>query len=298
MIPEFPKFKKLELSDKKDIEKLTHKLPPYADFNFVNMWAWDFRHQLKVSQLHKNLVVFFTDYISKEQFFTFIGENNLPETATELIAYSMKYHKVNVLKFVPEEIAHALERAGFSVVPDRDNFDYIYSVSHLAQMNSWPGSGISKRIRQFAKVFPEYVVKYSSLQDLPKDDYVKIFRKWAKHKEYNSHFELDEFKAFERFLEIKDKNIEIVSLHLDDCLVGFTAYEILPHHCALSHFVKADYEFSGITDVLNWEEAKRLLSKDVRYYNWEQDLGIPGLRHSKEKYSPSLLMKKFVVRHK
>lgn len=299
MIPEFPKFKKLELSDKNDIEKFTHKFPPYADFNFANMWAWDVHHKIKISQLNKNLVVFFNYYSSGDLFLMFLGEHKLPETATELISYSKKHHQENVLKLIPEEMAHVLERSGFEIKPDRDNFDYVYSVSHLAQMDSWPGSSASKRIKRFIKSCPNYLIKYSSLKDISKDEYTRIFKEWAKNKEFENHFELDEFKAFERFLQVDDKKIEVLSLYAEDILVGLTLYEILPHHCAISHFVKVDPKYhAGVNDILNWEEAKRLQVKGVRYYNWEQDLGIPGLRYSKEKYNPTLFMKKFIVSRK
>lgn len=45
MIPKFPEFKKLELSNKEEIENFTSKFPPYSDFNFVSMWCWDFRYK-------------------------------------------------------------------------------------------------------------------------------------------------------------------------------------------------------------------------------------------------------------
>lgn len=43
MLPEFPQFKNLELSDEEEIERHTHKFLPYSDFNFVSMWSWDIK---------------------------------------------------------------------------------------------------------------------------------------------------------------------------------------------------------------------------------------------------------------
>ena len=57
MIPEFPKFKNLELSDKNDIEKFTSKFLPYSDFSFVSMWSWDIKGEMRIAQLNGNLVV-------------------------------------------------------------------------------------------------------------------------------------------------------------------------------------------------------------------------------------------------
>lgn len=299
MIPEFPKFKKLELSDKEDIEKFTHKFPPYSDFNFTSMWSWDTHNKMRISQLHKNLVVLFDDYVSNKPFLSFIGGDRLSETATDLITFSKKQYREPSLKLISEEIAHVLERSGFIIRADRDAYDYIYSVAHLAKMDSWPASGISKRIRKFVKNNPGYVISISSVKDIPTDEYIKIFKKWAKNKKVGDHLDLNEYKAFERFLRVEDKNIEVISMHVNDELIGFTLYELLTGHCAISHFVKSDTgSYDGINDVMNWEEAKRLYAKGVKYYNWEQDLGILGLRYSKVKYNPSLLMKKFIVTNK
>jgi hypothetical protein len=49
MLPEFPKFKSIEISDKEDVEKITKKYPPYSDFNFVSMWSWDIKGDMRVS---------------------------------------------------------------------------------------------------------------------------------------------------------------------------------------------------------------------------------------------------------
>ncbi len=299
MIPEFPKFKKLELSDKKDIENFTHKFPPYSDFNFANMWAWDIHQKTRISQLNGNFVVLFSDYVHGGQFLMFIGKNKISQTTKQLIEFSEKHHNTNVLKFIPEEMAYILEKEGYVVKPDRDSYDYVYSVAHLAKMDSWPSSGISKRIRQFIKLYPDYVIKKSSIHEIAKDEYEKIFKKWAKNKKVDDHFELSEYKAFKRFIQINCKNTEVVSMYIHDTLVGFTMYVTLPNHCSISHFIKSDTELHcGINDVLNWEEAKHLLIKGVKYNNWEQDLGIPGLRSSKEKYTPTHFMKKFIIGNK
>src|SRR3989344_4097549 len=104
MIPEFPKFKKLELSDKDDVEKFTSKFPPYSDFNFYSMWGWDIHNNIKLSRLNDNLVVLFKDYISDDSFLSFIGSKKVIETTHQLISFSKKNYKKNFLKLVPEEV--------------------------------------------------------------------------------------------------------------------------------------------------------------------------------------------------
>ena len=79
--------------------------------------------------------------------------------------------------------------------------------------------------------------------------------------------------------------------------MGFTVYEILSSEYAISHFAKADISYHrAINDMLNWEEAKVLDERGIKYFNWEQDLGIPGLRKSKEKYKPTFFLKKLSIK--
>jgi hypothetical protein len=296
MIPEFPQFKSLELSDREDIEKITQKYPPYSDFNFVSMWAWNISDGMKISQLNKNLVVVFNDYLSGDSFVSFIGKNKISETTTELINFSQKNYQTSSLKLISEEIAKDLIKLGFKVIPDRDSHDYVYSISHLVSMDSWSQSTISKGIRRFIKKYPDYIVKQNSIQEVSEDEYLKMFKKWSENKNILNHFESNEYKAFKRVFQIKDKNVKVISLYLKDVLIGFSLFEILAGGYVISHFAKADTAYhSAVYDILNWEEAKILKNNGMKYYNWEQDLGIKGLRASKLKYKPSFLLKQFIV---
>ena len=297
MLPEFPQFKKLELSDKEEVEKFTSKFPPYSDFNFVSMWSWNIKGEMRLSKLNNNLVVQFTDYLTGYPFFSFLGNNMVNETAADLFKFLKKENSEQVLKLISEEIGHNLIKSNFNLVLDKDAYDYIYSVSHLANMNNWTKNSSGKNIRNFIKKCPNYVVKHCSIKETSKDEYVAMFEKWAENKEIENYLKLNEYKALERIFEVKDKNINIVSVYVDNLLVGFTIYQILSSNYAISHFAKADTTYHrAIGDILNWEEAKTLDARGVKYFNWEQDLGIPGLKKSKEKYKPSFLFKKFIVR--
>ena len=296
MIPKFPEFKKIELSDKKDVEKFTQGFPPYSDFNFVSMWIWNIHDKMMLSQLNGNLVVLFVDYVSKEYFLSFIGINKITETALELINFSREKYQVNFLKLVPEEIANGISEIAIEIKPDRDSFDYIYSIAHLASMDSWSKNTSGKTIRKFIKSNLDYTVKHLSTKEILKNEYREFFKKWAYNKKIDEYFDLNEYKAFERLLMLDSEEIRFLSLYIDNILVGFTVYEILSNDFIVSHFAKFDIKYSyTISDILNWEEAKVLNKKGIKYCNWEQDLGLLSLRKAKEKYKPDFLLKKFII---
>ncbi len=299
MIPEFPEFKRLELSDKKDIENFTSEFPLYSDFNFFNMWCWDVHNKMKISQLNKNLVVLFSDYLSGDDFLSFIGDNKVIETASKLISFSEKEFNKNFLKLVPEEAFLNLKHSDFLINFDRNSFDYVYLIEQLANMKNWPQNTSGKRIRNFLKKHSDYTVKHSSFSEIRHDEYKEMFHRWAKNKNINNHSELNEYKAFERILKIRDENLRLISIYKDQTMIGFTVYEIISKDYALSHFAKADEKYCPAAyDLLNWEEAKHLYSLGIKYFNWEQDLEIPGLRYSKIKYKPAFFFKKLTLSSK
>ena len=73
MIPKFPQFKKIELSDRVDVEAHTSLFEPYSDFEFTCLWTWDMKGERMISELNNNLVVRFTDYNTHNPFLSFLG---------------------------------------------------------------------------------------------------------------------------------------------------------------------------------------------------------------------------------
>jgi len=80
MIPTFPKFKSLELSDRAEVERFTSRHPPYSDYNFTSLWCWDIYERVLLSQLDGNLIVRFTDDATGEPFYSFFGYNTASST--------------------------------------------------------------------------------------------------------------------------------------------------------------------------------------------------------------------------
>jgi hypothetical protein len=292
VIPVFPEFKPLEPADRAAVEAVVHAFPPYSDFSFTNLYAWDAR----VSSLHGNLVVRFTDYVRESPVLAFIGRHRLAETAMQLLGMAKAQCHPAVLRLIPACAAHALAEAGFAVTEDDAATDYVYAVEHIASMHEWSGHNVRRRIRQFSARYPDYTVRHASLHAIEASEFRALFALWAARKGYASPLDSHEYHAFERFLRLADPHIETVGLYVDARLVGFSSFELLPDETAIIHFSKTDHAFhGGVCDVLYWEEARLLHARGIKHYNWEQDLGLPGLQHSKRKYEPCHYLMKFTV---
>lgn len=299
MIPEFPTFKKLELSDKKFVEQIVCKYPLNSDFHFVSLWAWDTKGEVEISRMHENLIVRFTDYLSGEPFFSFLGDNRLEETIDSLVNLSKEKYGKNYLRYISENLVQKINNHPiFEISDDSASHDYVYEVAHLANMHQWSKHSSGKNIRSFVKEFSDYKVKLFDLNNAPVEDCMNLFKKWTENRELINS-EVNEFKAAERIFYSDIENLKVVTLYHEDRILGFTVYEIIEPGYAVSHFAKADKTYhKAVGDILNWEEAKILLKYGVKYFNWEEDLGIEGLRKFKEKYKPAYLLKKYKVSKK
>ncbi len=297
MIPEFPEFKKLEFSDKAEVEQFTKDFPPYSDFNFVSMWSWDTKGETGISQLNGNLVVRLNDYLSKEPFYSFIGQNKIKETIEYLTDFSAKNGQGSKLKLVPEEITNQHKSNDFLYISDHDNFDYIYAVKDFAACAGKKYETQRNQISRFEKKYPDAVVKvYTDFNEI-KGQILLLEQRWKLNKivqdktlEFRS-----ESEALRRFFEIRQENFLTVCIFVKDELVAFCVSELLDSEYAISHFAKADVSFSGIYSFLFHKTCMALINKNREYLNYEQDLGLIYLRHSKMSFRPIKFLKKTVI---
>ncbi len=299
MIPEFPNFKKLELTDKEEVEKFTSKFPPYSDFNFTSLWVWDTNNERMISELNGNLVVRFTDYENCEPFFSFIGNNDLENTAHELIDFAKKSNTSPILRCVPEESVNILLKSDLLIEEDKDNFDYIFSIPELFNLKGVKFKEKRHLATRFLREHPNASFELKNLNDINiLEQIVSVFHRWEDKKESDKKthdFEYEE-KAINRLLHIPDNHNLIIScVLLDNAMIGFSVDEILSSEYAISHFIKADISFSGIYDFLNEKVSKHLASQNITLWNWEQDLGIENIRKSKTSYHPINFLKKYKI---
>lgn len=299
MIPAYPAFKKLELEDKQGIEMFTKNFPPYSDFNFTSLWCWDTKGQVRLSQLYGNLVVRFSDYESNNLFYSILGTENITDAINELLNLVEAQNNPFGIKLIPEEVCKLIKPDSdrYRIIEDRDHFDYLYNLTSLANLEGPDFHKKRSEIRRFIRGKQLFIHEIDLSNSASMIDILKVNYNWMAQKKIKEahHNVMNELHAIDKFLKIKNKkNYVIVGIELDDSLIAFSINEITSDQYAIGHFFKSSRMF-GLFDLLMKETASLLSKRGIMFLNFEQDLGVPGLRESKLSFRPSSLLKKFAV---
>lgn len=293
MISDFPKFTKLDISHKKDIKLITTKFDPYSDFNFTSLFVWDTKDNTSISNLNGNLVIRMPDYISGKNIYSILGNSKIDESIHELLKTT------RILDMVPEVVVDSIsKKSDFNIEQNVDQFDYIYRISELARLPGGRYRGKRKRISKFLRENIDSMslrkIRFSDKSDIT--IIKQLFYEWVIERERTVLETESEGLALNRMLaNASELNLMGLLIYIDGLCVGYSINEILDDDYAICHFQKTKLRFEYI-DIF----FSSLVAKELHHYgcintNWEQDLGIQGLRELKESYLPERYLKKYTI---
>lgn len=302
MISKFPEFKRLELTDKAFLRAFTAFLPTYSDFNFTSLFSWDVQEVAEASNLNGNLVLKFTDYNTGKHFYTFIGIHKVDETIKTLLRFAEEHGTDKELLLIPHSTVQALEKPEFfEINEDIDNHDYILSVDDLVEFKSNKYRGKRNLLNRFERFHGEKAVtkEIDVTDENTRKQIDLVTYSWTEMKNKTIADVESELRAIKRCLDNATAlNTRGFGVFVGDEMVAYTLFELLPNKFATIHFCKADTKFVGVFEHMNHNLAKHLSTLDIAHINMEQDLGLPGLRNSKQSYHPVHFLKKYKVKLK
>ncbi len=280
-------FRSIKITDRSKIESITNEYPPYSDHNFTSLWSWC-KNDASVCFFDEGAILLMQDYVSNDFFVSIIIKK---EVSDENLIYLMhllsRFYPNKKIKYIPEHLAKRLSRLGYPVILDDDNFDYILSVQKLAQLENSEMATIRNMKNRF-------LAKYDK-GDIHFVDVEKVDKFFSDKK--NEHFNIKEKKAMTEYFRYHLSEIDIkteeLGFFIDGSIVGFCFYEILNQDYALFHFQKTDTLYKGSAHYLINAVANILQEKNIKYINFEQDLGIEGLRYFKKSLKPKFFLKKY-----
>jgi hypothetical protein len=297
MLPFFPTFKRLEIEDRNDLLCFINNFPSYSDFNFTSLWSWDVQNKREVSILKGNLIIRFTDYVTGEPFYSFLGNENVNETVEELLRLSISENLPPVLRLIPEEALANLNLKRYEAMEDRDNFDYIYNILELKEMEGKKFSKKRNQVNSFLSIYPNIETKELDLNEPNTQE--KIFtlcQEWMEKKKIESDelFESHEGVVLKKLL-MANKLLELIGIGIfaQEKLIGFFIEELTDSEYVVAHSSKIDNSFIGVNSYLMKKNAEMLFNKGKSLFNYEQDLGLENLRDAKMRFRPYGFLKQY-----
>lgn len=302
MMPLFPTVKRVTISDQETITRIVKKYPPYSDFNFVSLFTYNTTDEVMFSILHDNLIIQFSDYITHTPFLSFLGENNIDETITMLLVYAKQQGITEKLGLIPEFIVThpLLTQKNYVIAEDTDNTDYVLSVAELATLKSKKYDNKRHLINRFLHETPQYTIIPLDLTDIVTQSQMShLFHIWAEQTNKTEEEYIYEQTLIHRLIASAHAfSLISLGLYTNNRLIGYAIAEQVNTTDAIFHFVKGNYLYKGVFEMLYMSLAKILQEKGCIYLNIEQDLGISGLKHTKQQWNPVFLLKKYTITKK
>ncbi len=289
--PNFPVFKFIGIEDKSIIENITKDFDHYSDFNFVSLMTWNINRSSKYSIYDGNLILKLRDYGSKKYVYSILG-HNIDDNFLHILK---NQEKCTRLDLVPEVVRHKL-RSGY-VCEDRDNFDYVYKIDKLFNLEGSEFRKFRRSLNSFNKdgsLFVEY--KYlNTSNELEIKQIVKLCKQWKVIRGRGFSESSNEYYAIKRAIKyISQLNLSVVCFSINEELVGFVIFEVIGNYSIL-HFEKCDTRITGLGYFIKYQTINILKDLGVKTLNYEQDLGILGLRQAKISMNPDTYLKKFSI---
>ena len=290
-LPLFPEYTPLTIDLKNELQAELSLAPDgISEFTFADLYLFRTRYQYRVSGLEdKTLIISGVqpphgDGEEAKKFF--MTPRKAPgRQVLEQLFQTHDYWK-NIPESILEDRRKDLEEWGVEFAEDRDNFDYLYLRTDLAEL---PGKKFHKKRNLVAQFLKSYTYEEKPLTPDLLPDAKKILDCW-----YECRCNDADYKACDEALDsFPDLNLEGMLLYIEGKPAAWCLGEpVAQGRIFTIHFEKAIEDYKGIYQYLNKAYAAAL-PESFFYINREQDLGDEGLRQAKMTYRPSGFVRKY-----
>jgi hypothetical protein len=180
-----------------------------------------------------------------------------------------------------------LEEWDIGINEDRDNFDYLYLRTDLAELSGKKYHKKRNLVNQFLSAYPDHEEKPFTAKRIP--DALEVLERWREDKGADG-----DYAAAREALELSGElGLRGAVYYIGGKPAGWCLGEAIAGGKMFAvHFEKGVDEYKGIYQFINQSFAASL----PRYFtliNREQDLGDEGLRQAKMTYRPSGFVRKY-----
>jgi hypothetical protein len=300
-IPCYPDFVPLDFEMKDELYGELFNTPDgISEFSFAGLYLFRHRYQYRVCRtppgkggglpLFSGLQPEDSHGGSKirgaEHFF--LSPCGAPEGGIVRDLFKSHLYWKNIPESVLPQVRGTLEADGFVIAGDRDNFDYLYLRTDLAEL---PG----KRYHKKRNLVSQFLSAYDHQEWPLTADLVPLALEVLDHWREEKGEDGDYRSAREALEQAGELGMEGALYFIDGKPAGWCLGEALAGGTTFAvHFEKAAGGYKGIYQYMNQAFAAMLPPRYV-HINREQDLGDLGLRQAKETYRPCGFVKKYAA---
>jgi hypothetical protein len=285
-------FVPLTIKDRPIFREYEQKYPlTGSDCNFTNLFIWQNYYRFQWARVGDSLCVKANPDGGKPFCLPPLGDKSNLE-AWDFLKDSLP---IPFFNRVPESCKDFIsqERPGWLIVPDRDNDDYVYLNNKLITLSGRIMHQKKNHYNYFRQNYPHEVLRIT--RDLF-PEMLFMSERWMGFKLEqgweDSHL-TKEKEAIQNILEnYEELEVKGVAIKVNGRVEAFSIGEMLNEDTIVVHVEKGNPEIRGIY-VAICSNFCRELFPEATYVNREQDLGLPGLRHSKLSLKPANFVHKF-----
>jgi hypothetical protein len=192
----------------------------------------------------------------------------------------------NISASVLARAGETLERLEIEVIEDRNNFDYLYLRSDLADLAGKKFHKKKNLVNAFRNAYPNHEMRLLEPALIPHA--LEVLERWRADRAEDGDYEAagEALRLFDR-LKLRGAVFYVNGIPVGWCL----GESIAKGRSFAIHFEKAVNGIKGIYQYMNQAFAASL-PRFFTYINREQDLGDEGLRQAKETYRPCDFVRK------
>jgi hypothetical protein len=288
-ITSYPLFEPLKKEHKPLFDTVFKNNPPeISEFTFTNIYSWTHAYNFEVSML-QDLIILKSTAGNTRRFFNPLGLGDVKEAIVKVLEESK-----GIFIRIPESTKALFGNEDrFIIEPDRPNSDYLFRIDDLVSLAGRKYDGKRNLIKKF-KVEHEYRFVEFNASNVSRC--LDFEEKWCSIKDCDSVEGLNnERKAIKDMVaNFSEFNLIAGAIEIKSAMLALAVAESLNLSTMVMHVLKADPNVPGLYQVMMNEFLERH-SSGFEYVNLEQDLGIEGLRKSKESYHPARMIDKYTI---
>lgn len=295
--PLFPEFRKFKRNDVSLYKAYYSNVKPYADLNAANLLVWaDIFDDLAVSLLHGTLVLRYSNpFQGKNVSYALCGAPISTEDLRKVFELQMSLGQDIILREIPPHLLPH-DDSNFIVYKDRDSYEYILDVAQQAKLEGKPFSRQRRRIGFFER---EHKQDIFTVEHRPYIDHALVGELEQFMVDYDTMAELSEDNlepiALQKTLLFSKKlGKEVFLIKKNDQLVAFCVFVRVDSTAIVNH-IKVDRDIQYMFDYSTYRLSQYFQAAGIKEMNFEQDLGLPGLRDHKMRLHPVRFLEKVCI---